>query len=204
MRSKIYKRVALIAAGGYATRMNSSIPKSLLTVNDISYLELLLKQIDLLEFDKVVIFCNRINYIDQIKSIAIKYSNCIVVVHIGAESTFDLFKFGYSEFPSSEYLFFYGHSPRKADEISCLFDIDFPLVISLYSKSSKKSIIKSNSNFFIEPPYKISSLELEISNYINWNDFLSDHTYGSVYFNTPNEFNNRAEEKKYREYAKAL
>lgn len=194
-------RIAIIAAGGNGSRMNSQKPKALRTYNNTSYLSILLQELSKIQLDTIIIFCNRLNYIHEVIDIAKPYSNIQVIVDEGKKSTFELFNKGLSIYPDSEILFFYGHSPRSKVEIEKILDLKASCVVSLYNKSTKANTTIMEKGF-IEPPFKIHSSNFDFSKITNWNDFFikEQNKIKGIYYNSPSEFNYSSEEKLYQQY----
>jgi hypothetical protein len=194
--------IAIIAAGGAASRCGGDRPKSLMEKSGTTYLEILLCEISKSGISDILIYCNRLEHLKDIRHISKKNSDARIIVDQGVPSTFHLAKHAASLRRQQDIIFFYGHSPRPSSHISALINSPHQIAASLYETSSKRNPIGDTSDGYLEPPFKIDAELLFKSKHSEWNYFLGEfeHVTSKISVNAPAEFNSLAERQVFDSY----
>lgn len=193
---------AVISAGGYGVRCDSLLPKALLKLGDITYLELLMTELAKAGVKKSIIYCNRPAYINNIRTISEKIMITNVLLDQGVNSTFELAKDSSYLVSSPNIIFCYGHAPRPARYLRFLMKGSEIPVASTLSSSTKQLLVSNRFGKYLEPPYLLSVLSLQRSRSNNWKSYLMEEIQSLSYTHIqgPNEFNYMAERHGYNEY----
>lgn len=188
------KRIAIVAAGGFAKRIGTDCPKSLIKIDGTEILKLHLNDLSRLYLDKIIVYTNRSDYYDTYKTITSHFNNIELVIDPGFNSTFEIVH-TYHEKSDSDILFTYGHTIIERQHYISLLQMPSIINCSLYIASSKTKVYKPVNSHFAEPPYFISKRFLQNIYTNNWEDFLKNNHLFCNYLNStsPNEFNYKEE-----------
>lgn len=194
------KPLAIIAAGGTASRLGGGLPKSLVRIGASTYLEILLRELQRCGLTEGVVYTNRREYLAQVAKLC--PSSFCVKQDAGFASTIELVKLATAEYPGRRIIFFYGHAPREASHITRLIQLRSKIAASLYVRSSRTAPFAIKSGGFLEPPYLLETEAICLPRYWDWNTLLHEHQakIGLVLVDSPNEFNSRAELDTYAQY----
>jgi len=193
---------AVIAAGGYGTRCDSDVPKSLLRIGGITYLEVLLIQLTRAGINDAVIYCDRPEHVYQIVILTRDIIPTRVLLDQGVTSTFELAKHSTSVVSSSNILFCYGHSPRPAEHLRLLLMQRKLPVVSVVDSTTKKSLINYRDGGYLEPPYLLSVSSLWQSYSSTWISYFAEEveTVVGISVNGACEFNYIEDRCRYNKY----
>lgn len=196
---------AVIAAGGYGTRCDSDVPKSLLRIGGITYLEVLLIELSKAGINDAVIYCNRPEHINQIVILTRGIMSTHVLLDKGVTSTFELAKHSTRVVSSSSILFCYGHSPRPAEHLRLLLMQRKLPAVSVVDSTTKKCVIKHLYGGYLEPPYLLSVSSLQQSCSTEWMSYFAEDVepVGGISINGPCEFNHIEERCSYNKYLRS-
>lgn len=199
------KRIAIVAAGGFARRIGTDCPKSLIKIDGTEILKLHLNELSRLYLDKILVYTNRFDYYDTYKTISSHFKNVELVIDPGFNSTFEILQ-TYHEKSDSDILFTYGHTIIKRQHYISLVQVPSIINCSLFVASSKTIIYRPINSYFVEPPYFISKKYLQNIDTNNWNDFLKNNLMfcNYLYSTTPNEFNYKEEFENLKIYIRRL
>ena len=103
---------AIIAAGGFASRMGIYKPKPMLSVEGKTLLEYTLTSLNIVNVSNVLVFNNRDEFQKDYQDIVKKYNNVELVSCGELKSTIELLYITREISPSKKYLFCYGNAPR--------------------------------------------------------------------------------------------
>ena len=193
---------AVVAAGGYGTRCDSGVPKSLLRVGKRTYLEALLIQLTLAGVEDAIVYCNRLEYVPQILMLSQHIMPTRVCVDRGVDSTLILAKHSASIVSSYNILFCYGHAPRPAKYLKSLLVHPESPVVSVVDTTSKKAAIAYQGGGYVEPPYKLSVSSLRRSCSMEWVTYFAQEGECPIGISVdgPGEFNYLGECYGYGQY----
>jgi len=193
---------AVVAAGGYGTRCDSGVPKSLLRVGKTTYLESLLIQLTRAGIDDAIVYCNRLKYASQILTLSRHIMPTRVYVDSGVYSTFALAKDSAGVVSSSNILFCYGHAPRPAEYLKSLLMRRVKPVVSVVDSTTKRSVIDYQAGGYVEPPYLLSVSSLQRSCSMDWATYFAQETKCAIGISVdgPSEFNYVKERDGYSQY----
>jgi len=196
------KRIAVIAAGGFSSRMQSIPPKPLLEVDGQSYLSILLQQLNHVELEHIVIYCNRESYLPRIENISSAYRNVSIIFDAGVNSTIEIAQHAAHIFEDSHILFFYGHSPRPLNYVVSLIETSGECAAFSFLQSTKIDYVETEDGRYIEPPIRINTKNIDLIGFSSWKEFFNE--VGSkcslIKSNAPSEFNYPEEELAFRKY----
>lgn len=196
---------AVITAGGYGTRCDSRMPKSLLPIGQRTYLEMLLNQLARAGVRDAIIYCDRAKYLRKLRDLPAFDMRIRVLNDGGVASTFELAKHSVNVCDSSDILFCYGHSPRPHEYLESVLQEPGRVVASIVKKTSKRLAIGNSTEGFIEPPYRIPLPFLRQSTAQDWNSFFKEQSRDLVglFVNGPCEFNTVGDHKVFAKYIAA-
>jgi bifunctional N-acetylglucosamine-1-phosphate-uridyltransferase/glucosamine-1-phosphate-acetyltransferase GlmU-like protein len=196
------RRIAVIAAGGFSSRMQSIPPKPLLVIGGQSYLSILLQHLNKVEVEHVAIYCNRESYFSQIEKTLSAYDNISIIFDAGVNSTIELVQHAASIFEDSSILFFYGHAPRPEQLIHSLINSGGECAAYTFIKSTKIDPVPVARGRYIEPPIRINTNNIELIESKSWKEYFNKLASRCVLIETndPSEFNYPEEELVFRQY----
>jgi hypothetical protein len=197
----IERVTAVVMAGGFATRMNSSTPKALWSVAGMPLLHHTLTSLQLTGVASILVLSNRAQYLRRTAKVASVFPGTRVELSETHDSTFRVLCDVKAKL-APRCLFLYGHAPRPATHIAALLAHRSLFAVTTTASSSKRNLIVSTSGRFIEPPYVIDSTSLA-DKYDTWSAFLAKYSIAEIPLLGPHEFNDRTEFKAYREYVTA-
>lgn len=196
---------AVVAAGGYGTRCNSVIPKSLLRKKGKTYLEMLLLELARAGIDDVIIYSNRQEYGHLASCISSKIMRTHLVFDQGFSSTFELAKHSASLTNTSKIIFCYGHSPRPAEHVIRMLSHQTLPAVSVLDSTTKKSVVRYHAGGYLEPPYMLCVASLQKTSSRDWASYFSESSESlvGVGIEGPSEFNYTKERHTYNRYIDA-
>jgi CTP:molybdopterin cytidylyltransferase MocA len=195
---------AVIAAGGYGSRCSSMMPKALLNFDEKTYLEMMLIECRNAGVDNGIIYCNRENFLNEIRKITKNIASFEIVLDAGVKSTFELITDAAKYSSSQKLLFCYGHAPRPSAHIEEIIRFDEAVVVSVVKTTTKKHAVIFRDDHFVEPPYLLSRSLLATTNATTWANFF-DQIGGAngVMLHGPGEFNSREDKTIYDRYLRS-
>lgn len=194
--------LAIIAAGGHASRMKILPPKSMLAVNGTTLLEITLRSILGAGVREVLVFTNRKDWLRSQRDMVSKFPRTELILDEGVNSTIELLYLAREIRLSDAYLFCYGHAPPPSGVVSEICCEDKPLGGMTNFTSTRLDRIKLN-NRYLEPPFYIKEELLNSSvQYSKWSRLFSHHQnkIHKVPLAGPPEFNYSNEWNYYRHY----
>jgi len=185
--------LGIVAAGGYASRMDISTPKSMLTIEGITLLEYTLEGLQRAGVKSVVVFTNRTDYLEQQYKISHKYDGVQIVEDRGVSSTIEMLYMARKINRHGKYLFCYGHAPRTSIIYKCLANCEKDLGGIVVNTSLRSDLIK-RGNGFLEPPFFVSENKIHSLDYCRlWSKLFhscANNIYSIPVSSSP-EFNDR-------------
>lgn len=193
---------AIVAAGGFASRMGIYQPKPMLSIEGKTLLEYTLNSLQLASVRKILVFNNREEFQLDYLSIIKKYDNVELVRCNELNSTVKLLYITREISPSMNYLFCYGNAPRTQMVCRDIIHGSNHLGAINLKQSSRKDLI-SNGNYFLEPPFFINESTIRpFPEVVLWSDLFfkfKKYTF-HYYIDAPSEFNTQAEWHSYKRY----
>ena len=192
--------VAVIAAGGFATRLGTNKPKSLLKVSSQPLLLWLIQEIVAAGISRILVFQNRQEWLSEYRTIVGPFSEITLIADGGVASTFLLARRARRVCVAERYCFFYGHAPRPAAHIKHLLSL--PSVAATACRTtSRQRALRISSSGFLEPPFAISAEALATASKAeNWEEFFNVHRPSAWPVSGPGEFNFESERLRYTSY----
>ena len=192
---------ALVAAGGFGTRMGLGRPKSGLYVDDEMLLDRVVGSIQALAPRKLLICCGESREWRQ--RIAGRYHGQVEVVASTSDVPSLRLLQEYLPILGDRVLFAYGHAPRPRHHLEALATCDASFAVSTVSMSTRRDLVRTVMGRFIEPPF-ILRTEL-VSRFLStWSAMLRQHHFEEFPMSGPGEFNSHAEFIAYASYLRDL
>lgn len=194
---------AFIAAGGYAERLGGDCPKSLLTIDGTSLLELTVRGALSTGARKAYVLTNRREFIAETERAVSSLRDVIVVSDMGYASTLQLAR-EMRVISSVSTLFLYGHAPRPLSLLKEITSQKRQVTACAFPKSSRRQPIVRGKRR-LEPPFLIETQLLE-TRHDQWCDFFASLGSGARVLETDDEpeFNLPDEANLYLSYISAL
>lgn len=194
--------LGIVAAGGYASRMGISEPKSMLTIEGITLLEYTLKGLQRAGVKSIIVFTDRNDYLEQQCNISHKYDGVQVVEDRGVSSTIEMLYMARKINRYRKYVFCYGHAPRTSIIYKCLVNCERDLGGLVVNTSLRSDLIK-RGNGFLEPPFFVRENKINSLNYCRiWSNLFhscANNIY-SIPASSPPEFNDQIGWYYYKRY----
>ena len=194
---------AFIAAGGFAERLGGDRPKSLLTIDGTSMLELTVRAALSAGARKAYVLTNRLEFLSETEAAVSALRDVVIVPDAGFASTFQLAR-EMRISSSSRTLFLYGHAPRPIRLLNKITQQDNPVAAYAFSRSSRRHPIPRGERR-LEPPFLIETQLLNTPE-DRWDDFFSSLGLSVHVLDTDDEpeFNLPDEANLYLSYISAL
>ncbi len=186
--------VALIAAGGRATRMREDgRPKSLIPIDGSCLLRACITNTQAVGCQRILVTTNRPDWAPAYEEICYGFQDVVLNFDDGYGSTF-LLNQALIDQMAPTYLFQYGHAPRSTEELGELLTLPTTPACAVYSSSSRREPIPSGRSF-IEPPFLLDRKHIANSAAQTWKDyFLSSNRQPRLApTGAPREANTRSE-----------
>jgi CTP:molybdopterin cytidylyltransferase MocA len=150
---------AFIAAGGFAERLGGNGPKSLLTIDGTSMLELTVRGALSAGARKAYVLTNRLEFIAETERAVSSLRDVIVVPDMGFSSTLQLAR-EMRITSSVRTLFLYGHAPRPISLLNEIAQQEGEVTAYAFSRSSRRRPIARGERL-LEPPFLIETQLLD-------------------------------------------
>ena len=128
---------AFVAAGGFAERLGGNRPKSLLTIDGTSLLELTVRGALNAGARRAYVLTNRLDFITETERAVYPLRDVIVVPDTGFSSTLQL-ACEMRIAASVRTLFLYGHAPRPVSLLSEITKLEGQVTACAFSRSSRR------------------------------------------------------------------
>lgn len=193
----------MIAAGGFANRLGTNRPKSLLNASSEPLLSWVIKNVFAAGISRILIFHNRPEWVSEYETVVGPFSDITLIRDAGVSSTFHLARRASQFCLAKRYLFFYGHAPRPTAHIRRLLSLPSPAATACRT-SSRQRPLQINTGSFIEPPFAVSAEALAAAPQAeNWGEFFAIHPPSTCRVSGPAEFNFESERLQYNAYVVA-
>lgn len=192
--------IVVIAAGGYGTRLGSTLPKSLLMAGGCPILYYTIREALKLNVERVYVHTNRRDLVNEYNPLLLDLSKVELLINEDFESTFGIIN-KYYRTSKKNILFLYGHCPVKAEFLRAMLRVNQKVCCTTKRVSTKSKTVRTNSGWFVEPPIYIPSKYIDRP-FRSWGEFLFYHQQTIEYLNdnSPNEFNYLQEFYNSKEY----
>jgi CTP:molybdopterin cytidylyltransferase MocA len=185
---------AFIAAGGFAERLGGNCPKSLLTIDGTSLLELTVRGALSAGARRTYVLTNRREFLAETERAVSSLPDVVVVMDVGYSSTLQLAR-EMRVVSAARTLFLYGHAPRPLSLLSEVTNQECQVTACSFRKSSRRQPIVQGKRR-LEPPFMIETQLLE-TRHDQWCDFFASlgsaarllDTDDEAEFNLPDEAN---------------
>ena len=168
---------AVIAAGGYATRLGGGLPKSLWKVASRSLLEHSAAAVAQAGINSFVVFNNRPEFNTTIRMAVEPYGALNLINDQGVASTFLLAK-QTALITHHQYIcFMYGHAPRPGLHLLKLIEMVQKTVVVTAVESTTKRFPIPLQLGYLEPPYIIPTIMLRETYCIDWKAFFTEPVF---------------------------
>jgi CTP:molybdopterin cytidylyltransferase MocA len=196
----------VIAAGGRASRLGGSRPKSLLVTSiGANWLTLTVQECVGAGFNSILVAQNRAEWLDETNNVLAKTGldrYCHVYQDTGFDSTVRLLS-SFTHFLQKEALFIYGHAPRQRTHLLKLRHALLEYAVAFTGvRYSTRSHPTRVGDVYLEPPVMLNFERVDIQSLGTWAGVWAATTGAACIINVPGpgEFNTSAESKIFEKF----
>lgn len=195
---------AIVAAGGFGTRLGGTKPKSLIRAGNVALIEITIAGLVNAGMHRILVTSNRPEWVSDLANILSPFPEALICQDPGYDTTLDLVR-DYLSLMKDMFVFVYGHAPQPSRVYERLSESGFT-ASTTFPCSSKQRPIEWFEGQFLEPPYFLNRHELGESDSKSWDRFFyaDAQDLKLVAGEGPGEFNYPSELERFIPFAHQL
>lgn len=185
--------IGVIAAGGFAHRLDSRVPKSMLLIKGVPLLRQVAERMKDAGVEEILVFSNRPEWLRYQHEALSGLPRMELMSDSGVKSTFQLARLAALSYPQRTIAFSYGHVRCELRDWKALLSCRRN-AFGLRSSSSRRDLIPWGAGF-LEPPALLNARDVIASSCETWSSFVSAYVsqIATVRLSGLGDFNLRSE-----------